>query len=327
MINSEHALAVPIAALFLSWALVAFLVRRETLIVDIPNERSLHARPVPRTGGIAIATGALCACAALPGAGVLVFAAAAVALVSLVDDLRGLSVATRLAAQVALAGAFVTLEITGGSLVEKTLLMLSVVWLANLYNFMDGSDGLAGGMAVIGFGVLAAAAWMAGDLLACGLSAAVAAAAAPFLFYNFQPARIFMGDAGSVTLGFLAGGIGIMGWRSGTWPLIFPLVVFSPFIADATLTLLKRVLRREAFWRAHREHYYQKLVRMGLGHRNTALLEYSLMLVAAGVALGMLHFNRSNQLWIGAAWLALLLALAALIDRSWAAFRARSEPA
>jgi UDP-N-acetylmuramyl pentapeptide phosphotransferase/UDP-N-acetylglucosamine-1-phosphate transferase len=97
--------------------------------------------------------------------------------------------------------------------------------------------------------------------------AGVAAAAAGFLCFNFHPARIFMGDVGSVPLGFTAGALGLVGWRSGAWPLWFPLLVFAPFILDATVTLLRRALRGEKVWQAHRSHYYQRMVQMGLGHR------------------------------------------------------------
>ena len=94
-----------------------------------------------------------------------------------------------------------------------------------------------------------------------------------------------MGDAGSVPLGFLAAALGIEGWRRDLWPLWFPLLVFSPFIADATLTLTRRVLRGERVWRAHREHAYQKLVCLGWSHRRVALHAYGLMLAAGLTAL------------------------------------------
>ncbi len=92
-----------------------------------------------------------------------------------------------------------------------------------------------------------------------------------------------MGDAGSIPLGFLAAGMGLWGWQQGYWAVWFPLLVFSPFIVDASVTLAKRTLRGVKITEAHREHYYQRLIQMGWGHRNVALLEYALML-AAGVS-------------------------------------------
>ena len=162
---------------------------------------------------------------------------------------------------------------------------------------MDGSDGLAGGMALIGFGAYAVAAQLAGDQPLAVLSLALCAASAAFLLYNFHPARIFMGDVGSVPLGFLAGALGLAGWANDVWPLWFPLLVFAPFMCDATLTLLKRLLRRERVWQAHREHYYQRLVRMGFGHRGTAWIEYAAMLGCALAALA----ARAAEPWVQAA--------------------------
>src|SRR5439155_835308 len=150
-------------------------------------------------------------------------------------------------------------------------IVVGIMWVTNLYNFMDGSDGLAGGMTVAGFAFLGTGAWMSGDealLIECAI---VAAAGAAFLLFNFPPARLFMGDAGSVPIGFLAAVLSLSGWRDGDWPFWFPAAVFAPFIADATLTLFKRILARERFWEAHHKHYYQRLVRMGWSHRGTAV--------------------------------------------------------
>src|SRR6185312_12884493 len=107
-------------------------------------------------------------------------------------------------------------------------------------------NGLAGGMTVVGFGAyaIAAHAQSAGDLAMA--ASAIAGAALGFLGWNFDPARIFLGDAGSVTLGFLAAAIGFLGWQREVWPVWFPLLVFSPFILDATVTLLVRMRRGEA---------------------------------------------------------------------------------
>jgi UDP-N-acetylmuramyl pentapeptide phosphotransferase/UDP-N-acetylglucosamine-1-phosphate transferase len=200
---------------------------------------------------------------------------------------------------------------------EMALLCLALAWLTNLYNFMDGSDGLAGGMALIGFGAYAIASAVTGHRPLLVFDVALAAAAAAFLWFNFSPARIFLGDVGSVPLGFLAGALGLVGWRDDLWPLWFPALVFAPFIADATVTLLRRLYRREKVWQAHREHYYQRLVRMGLGHRGTALLGYALMLVCAAAAL----YGRAQRPLLQAAAcgvaLVVLAAVAAWIDVRW----------
>jgi UDP-N-acetylmuramyl pentapeptide phosphotransferase/UDP-N-acetylglucosamine-1-phosphate transferase len=192
-----------------------------------------------------------------------------------------------------------------------------VAWITNLYNFMDGSDGLAGGMAAIGFAAYAFAAWLSSHVALAALCLGLACASLGFLVHNLHPARIFLGDVGSIPLGFLAGGLGLAGWRDDLWPLWFPVLVFGPFIADATVTLLKRALRAERVWQAHRDHYYQRMVRMGFGHRVTAFAGYGLMLMCACAAL----LGRGQAPWLQAAAFfgasALLGAMALWIDLRW----------
>jgi UDP-N-acetylmuramyl pentapeptide phosphotransferase/UDP-N-acetylglucosamine-1-phosphate transferase len=290
--------------------------------LDEPNARSLHERPVPRTGGIAVLAGAAVSLALGTGPELwlpllLTFA---LAVISMLDDVRGLPTATRLAAHVVAAALLVWYILSPMHPLEMLLLILAVTWITNLYNFMDGSDGLAGGMAVIGFGAYAVGALVDGHSALGDLSAAIAAGAAAFLLLNFPPARIFLGDVGSIPLGFLAGALGLFGWREDLWPLWFPLLVFAPFIGDATITLLKRLARRERVWQAHRDHYYQRLVRMGFGHRGTALIGYGLMVACAAVAL----FARTQAplvqwaSFLGTA--AALAVLAVWVDLRWARF-------
>jgi UDP-N-acetylmuramyl pentapeptide phosphotransferase/UDP-N-acetylglucosamine-1-phosphate transferase len=197
------------------------------------------------------------------------------------------------------------------------VLVLAIVWMTNLYNFMDGSDGLAGGMALFGFGAYALGAWLAGDAVMAVASGAIAAAALTFLAFNFPPAKVFMGDAGSIPLGFLAAALGLIGWHAGNWPLWFPMLVFSPFIVDATVTLARRVLRGERFWQAHRTHYYQRLVQLGWGHRNTALAEYALMAVCGAGALWALGQPGAARLSLLAGAALVYVALAVLVDLAW----------
>jgi UDP-N-acetylmuramyl pentapeptide phosphotransferase/UDP-N-acetylglucosamine-1-phosphate transferase len=286
--------------------------------LDRPNERSLHDRPVPRTGGVALLAGAA-ACLAF-GAVELwrpLALAAALAVLSFIDDLRGVPVAARLAAHLAAAITFAWFLLSPMHPAELALVIAGVVWITNLYNFMDGADGVAGGMGLIGFGAYAAAAHLAGHGSLAVASAALAAASFAFLLHNFHPARIFLGDAGSIPLGFLAAALGLQGWRDDAWPLWFPLLVFGPFIGDATLTLLKRAARREPVWRAHREHYYQRMVRMGLGHRATACIGYCAMLACAAAALAGRGQPGPLQAASFGAGVLLLAVLAAWVDLRW----------
>ena len=300
-------------------ALRLLLAQFARIALDQPNERSLHERPVPRTGGIALLAGAAASLAFGATALWLPLAlAAALAVLSFADDLRGLPTALRLASHLAAAGIIVWYLMSPMQPLALVILALAVAWITNLYNFMDGSDGLAGGMALIGFGAYAAAAALAGHAPLAALSVALAAASGAFLLLNFPPARIFLGDAGAVPLGFLAASLGLVGWRDDLWPLWFPLVVFAPFIGDATLTLLRRLARGERVWRAHREHYYQRLVRMGAGHRGTALTGYGLMLACSAAALYARDAAETVQAAaVGAAAL-VLVAAAVWIDVRWA---------
>lgn len=313
----------PLAAFLVCWLTLSWLLRRGRLPMDHPNERSLHARPTPRIGGLGIMAGVGVASVWLAD-GVLLpvmLAASALTALSLLDDVRGLPVAVRFTAHFAAAVAcLLAVGLTGWTLLAVTL---AVVWMTNLYNFMDGADGLAGGMAAIGFSALALAAWLRDAPGLAIFCAAIAAAALAFLRFNFPPARVFMGDAGSIPLGFLAAALGIMGAMQGVWPWLFPLLVFSPFIVDASVTLVRRGLRGEKIWRAHRSHYYQRMVLLGASHRQLAWAAYALMLASAALALMVLRWSQHTvSLLILSAACYLLIFLA--IDWRWN--RSRNEP-
>jgi len=311
----------------IAYGLVRVLLTRFARVaLDRPNERSLHERPVPRTGGIAVLLG--CASALAFGSGQIwlpLVIAVALGAVSFFDDLHGLPTAARLAAHLAAATFFAWYVLSPMAPLELALIVIAIAWLTNLYNFMDGSDGLAGGMALIGFAACALAASAAGHATIALLCGAVAAASAAFLVHNFHPARIFLGDVGSIPLGFLAGAVGVLGWRDDAWPLWFPVLVFGPFIGDATLTLVKRVIRGERVWRAHRDHYYQRMVRMGLGHRKTALLSYAAMIACAAAALAGRSAAPHVQAVAFSAGAALLAGIAVWVDVSWGRYLRQAE--
>ena len=308
----------PLISAFVTLLLTLILtLNKEGLLQDIPNDRSLHTEPKPRTGGIALMAGILSGWmlmiqfwawwVVLPALGLFVL--------SLVDDMRSLTARTRLighfvAAMIVLGGA-------GVELFWMLPVLLFIVWMTNLYNFMDGSDGLAGGMALFGFSFYGIAGLMHNDETFAMMNFSVGAAALGFLYHNFNPAKVFMGDAGSIPLGFLAAAFGVWGWQQGYWPFWFPALVFSPFVADATLTLLKRLLRREQLSQAHRSHYYQRLHRLGAGHRGT-LAVYGCWMAGSGLtALACLAWERSLGWPAFCAWCVAGAALFAAIDYHW----------
>ena len=289
-------------------------------LLDHPNPRSLHEAPIPRSGGLGLHAGAALAIGIIvPGLPAALWIAVAVLLlVSFLEDLRGIPALARLALHIAVSSLFAAAVLAGehGVMVIAAA-ALATAWMANLYNFMDGSDGLAGGMTVFGFSFYGVAAWLAGSTEFALVNLSIAAAAGAFLVFNFPPARIFMGDAGSVPLGFLAAALGVIGWVQHDWTWWFPALVFSPFVVDASMTLARRLLRREKVWQAHRDHYYQRLVRLGWGHRKTALAEYGAMLVSGVAALGALALPAAAQAGLLAAVAAAYLAIVALIEQAW----------
>ena len=312
-------ITVPLFVFIITISLIWWLIEGNTFkIFDRPNSRSLHTTPVTRTGGLGMLPGILISWALLPTAlplpiwiGVSLLAA-----VSFADDISTLSVWWRLLTHSAVAAWFavVLLADSHGWLIA-IVATVAIVWMINLYNFMDGSDGLAGGMTLIGFGCYGLAAWLVGNETFAILNFCIVAAAAAFLLFNFHPARIFMGDVGAIPLGFLAGSFGILGWANGLWTLWLPILVFSPFISDASVTLAKRCLRREKIWQAHREHYYQRLVQSGFGHHNTALLGYVLMLAVGASAVWAARQDSVIQLGVCAAWCGFYLAIMIAFDR------------
>ena len=320
----------PILA-FAAAALALAVLRRfaARLPQAAPNARSLHERPVPRAGGYAIWAGflpvALIAPPAFPhGLAGWLPPWAALVLVSAIDDARSVGVVSRLAihgaaalwAAAALlgtgdglpAGAFATLAGIGA-------LGLAIAWSSNLYNFMDGSDGLAALMAVVGFSAYGIASAL-GDRPEPAWWALVASTLA-FLFINRPRAGMFMGDVGSVPIGFLAAAFGAAGTLDGLWPVWFAPLVFLPFLADATATLVRRIARRERIWQAHRSHYYQRLAQLGAGHAGVLTCYGVIMLGTGASAVVCLRVAPGQGLSLLMGWCIVMLILFATIDYHW----------
>lgn len=306
-------------------ALIAFVVSsmatwvlsRSPFVLDHPNHRSLHSKPIPRTGGIGLMLGVFAAwIVSSYGSMSLALSVSALMMISFLDDVRKLGALTRLSAHFVIAGLFFLVVTDNIGVPEFLVLVVAAVWMANLYNFMDGSDGLAAGMTLIGFSFYAFS--LREHVPYAWASASIAMASLGFLIFNFNPAKIFLGDSGSIPLGFLAAALGYIGLRQNAWPWWYPVFVFSPFIVDASLTLAKRALRRERIWEAHKNHYYQRLIRMGWGHRKTALAEYGLMLSMGGVATLVLGKSSNIQMAFLMPGTVLYLGVALFVDRKWA---------
>lgn len=326
---------VPSAALAgTAWStgvVLAWLRRRA--ILDHPVERSSHQVPVPRGGGLALVPVMLCAWLMLVVSGLapsgttfIVVIAGTLAFVSWRDDLGGLGVSWRLLAHFAAAGIGI-LSLPDSALIfqgwlplvlDRAAAILLWVWFLNLYNFMDGIDGITCTETIfVGLGVavvllLADAAESGASMLAL----AAAAAAAGFLRWNWPPARIFLGDVGSIPLGYVIGWLLLTVAAKGLWApaLILPLY----YLADATLTLLKRLTRGERIWQAHRQHFYQQALAPDSDHGAV------LVLIIGGNA-ALLVLAVLAVIWPWPALLTALIVTAALLAQL--ARRARSQPA
>lgn len=258
---------------------LTYLLRRYAVaksILDVPNDRSSHTVPTPRGGGISIVAAFLTSLAlifywGLIGSGVflsLAVAGAAVALVGFMDDHGHIAARWRLLGHTA-AAAWVLICIGGlapvnvfGSLIDlswlgNSLALLYLVWMLNLYNFMDGIDGIASvealcvciGVSLV-YGITGHGALIWGPLL-------LAMAVLGFLFWNFPSAKIFMGDAGSGFLGLILGVLSLQAsWVDSDFLWVW-LILLGVFIVDATVTLLRRLMQGDKVYQAHRSHAYQ----------------------------------------------------------------------
>ena len=274
-------------------------VLRQRAILDHPNERSSHVVPTPRGGGIAVIVSisvvwlaAALIAPTIPLNKVLVVLAATAALAGLswLDDLRGMTVGLRLLIQT-LAVALGLMALPQHLLVLQGLVPpwadmafsgLAWLWFLNLFNFMDGIDGISGAeSAAIGGGIVLLAAFVPLSDLALP-AALVAAAALGFLYWNWSPARLFLGDVGAVPLGFIIAWLLLSIAARGYWApaLILPLY----YLADATITLGRRAWRRERLTEAHRGHFYQLAAAAGGGHAPVVRRIVALDLVLCGLA-------------------------------------------
>jgi len=307
-----------LGTVLLTWLLRSWLQQRH--IVDTPNERSLHAGHTVTGGGIAVAVVLVVAWwyAGTIGHGIspaILVPVVGLSLAGLVDDVRNLDWLAKLLLQLAAAllfvvlhGGFERLELFGavlsGPLPSGLFSVLWLVALVNIYNFMDGIDGLAGG-----YGALCAltlGVWFGlGGALGLSLYAyAVMAACLGFVVWNWAPARIFLGDTGSMLLGGVLAALAIMGQRELDIPLGAFVLLYAVFIGDTAFTLIRRLRRGEKIWRAHREHLYQRAVRSGLSH---AVVTGAVLGVSAIMCvLASLEMSRAEPRFL---WLVLCLLL------------------
>lgn len=315
-----------------------FALRKNVL--DIPNDRSSHSIPTPRGGGLGIVFTFLLTLLLLRYFGTLsktIFAAllgggTLIALVGWMDDLKPIAARWRFMIH-AIAAGWAIYWIGGVTALTfnqysirlgffgDLLTFFGILWMINLYNFMDGIDGLAAGEALttgLAGGTLF---WWGGSDISLFLPVLLAACCAGFLFLNWPPAKIFMGDIGSGFIGYCLAIIWIQGTKSDPVAFWIWAILLSIFIADATFTLISRVMKKEPWYQAHRTHAYQRLVQMGESHLSVTglILLFNLFLLFPFAWYIMDH---RFQAFLGTAFLYVALFIGwFFIDRKYASFK------
>jgi len=327
----EFAVAVGVTILSALLVRGARAIALKKILLDLPNDRSSHVIPVPRLGGVGLVVALMIGAIAIIRAMLMtpllaVFSGGLVVLfvLGLIDDLKPLSSVTRLLVHFVVAAMFVAEAFGSGGhahLGVSTLsAILTVIWIVgvlNIYNFMDGIDGIAGTQALV-----AGVAWFALATaeqapLAAGLGLVTASAALGFLFLNWPPARIFMGDAGSTVLGYIFATLPILVRFEAPSPpplarlLAEAALVVWPFLVDGTFTIARRLLRGENPLRAHRSHVYQRLVISGLSHRIVTSVYGAAALLGALLAWGV------EQQWIYGSAAAIVMPLVVFAVLWW----------
>lgn len=311
-----------VMAIFFTALLLTVTVRhiaRKKELLDHPNARSSHTRPTPKGGGLAIMIAFYAALAYLytkamvdPKLFFALLSALPVVIVSLIDDIHPLSARLRLGVQ--LLSAAIALYALGGvdtlcfsrfalsGIWLNLVALFGIVWMSNLYNFLDGIDGYAASQAIIvGLGAYL--------LFGSFPALFVAAASAGFLLFNWHKASIFMGDVGSAPLGFIFAVL--MLYDAGTPNFLAWMMLLSLFWFDATLTLVRRLKRGEKLSVAHKKHVYQRLTQAGYSHDKVVLLSISINLL---IFAALFVSPQESYLYLFLVLLVLLYTLTKLID-------------
>jgi len=295
--------------------------------LDKPNIRSSHAKIIPRCGGLPIffilLVGYWCffrstdfkVIGYLWGA-ILIF------IVGVIDDLVSMSGKPKIAGMVlcSLIPLLFCLKLDYLGIIgnnQSILYVLSFIWIygfINAFNFMDGIDGLIGGTSIIGAFFIMVVAFMIGDVLVAGIASLLLSACIGFMVFNYPPAKIFLGDAGSMFLGYNFAVLGIMLTNNSVnaIPIYVVIFIFAPIIYDSMVTFIRRGLQGKNVIEAHREHLYQRLIILGMSHRDVSLIYYVLALLFGLFALIFSFSNIVGRLGI------IIIALAILVGFSLA---------
>jgi UDP-GlcNAc:undecaprenyl-phosphate GlcNAc-1-phosphate transferase len=317
---------------------IVIRIARRLNIVDPPDIRKIHSKPIPRIGGVAIFVsmiGLVIPVLFLPDAvgntlrllrlkiAVVLCAAGLVFFLGLLDDIRGLRVRTKLVFQVVAAMVVCAANIRIESIAVTNWLRLELGWfswpvtliwivgITNAVNLSDGLDGLAAGISAITCGVLAILAVHSGDIVMAVVMLALLGSLTGFLFFNFDPARVFMGDSGSLFLGFIIASASVLcATKTETIVgLALPILALGIPIFDTLFAMLRRFLERRSLFAPDRSHFHHRLLALGFKQRHAVITAYVVTLLVTGLGMLML-FTRNTQTVIVFICILLLLILA-----------------
>lgn len=278
--------------------------------VDRPNYRKVHARIMPRLGGLAIFGSFLIGYFVLhpenPTAIYIVLGAVMIIITGVLDDMFEITAKAKLLGQIIAAGIviygglqidFINLPFGGQLDFEYFSIPLTIIWIVgitNAINLIDGLDGLAAGVSTIALITLAGMAFMMGDMFVFAMASILAASCTGFLFYNFHPAKIFMGDTGALFLGYMIGVLALLGFKNITViSLIIPIIMLGVPISDTFFAIVRRLRLKQPLSAPDKSHLHHCLLNVGFTHRQTVLIIYAL---ASMFGLAALIFSQAT-LW------------------------------
>ncbi len=300
---------VSLVVAFVASILLTPLVKRLAFrvgAVDAPNYRKVHARIMPRLGGLAIYAAFLIGFIFLkvmtgfesPYALAILIGATIVVITGIVDDMREISAKAKLLGQI--IAACIVVFVGGIQMNEINLpfageisfgwlsIPLTIVWIVgitNAVNLIDGLDGLAAGVSTISLGTLAIMAMIMGNGIVIAMASILAAATIGFLFYNFHPAKIFMGDTGALFLGFMISVLALLGFKNVTViSLIIPVIMLGVPISDTFFAIVRRLRTGKKWSDPDKSHLHHCLLNLGFSHRQTVLIIYAIAIMFGGAA-------------------------------------------
>lgn len=299
--------------------LIIYKIKLPKLFYDVPNDRSSHSIPTLKVGGLVIFLNFYVVSFIFIGFSVInqvLYLSIFIFLISLFDDFFDISIYFRLFIHFIICGLLISI-LDFDYLPISIFFLIGLVWITNLYNFMDGINGLSAFMLIFGFIPLGFVAHSNGDPEFSNNIYLLFFLFLPFLYFNFIKNKIFLGDAGAVTIGFIAGGVGLYGWKNGYWPIWFPTLLFSIFGADATLTVILRVVYKKNPLIPHKTYFFHKLIDLGFTKNSVSLYYAFSMIISAMISLFLLSCSL-NTIYISIfMYLLFLLCILLFIHFKW----------